>query len=183
MPSSDPLVALAVVVRPHGNHGELRVKLHNPGSDLLFHVETLVLRSKRGEREARVTSVRPHQKGIALLHLQGCVSRDQAEALRSAELCVPRSALPDLAEDEYYLYDLVGLKAVRPDGSEVGEVEAVQVYPTLDALRIRAAQGVCELPLLEPYLVRVEIPAGRIVVDALQDLDWKRPRNPSRKSR
>ncbi len=159
------------------------MKLHNPGSDLLFRAETLLLRSEQGIREARVTSARPHQKGMVLLHLQGCTSREQAEAFRSAEVCLPRNALPELSEDEYYLYDLMGLKAVRRDGSEVGKVEGVQVYPAADALRIRAERGVCELPLIEPYLVRVELQAGRVVVDGLEDLDWERPRNRKRKSR
>jgi len=176
-------VPLAVVVRPHGVHGELLVKLHNPDSDLLFGAERLVLRSERGEQEIRAISARPGQKGMALLCLQGCTSRDEAETLRSAEVCLPRSALPDLAEDEYYLCDLVGLKAVGRDGLEVGEVEEVLVYPASNALRIRAARGICELPLLEPYLVRVEPEAGRIVVAGVEDLNWEYPRDRERKSR
>jgi 16S rRNA processing protein RimM len=182
LPASDSLVALGVVVRPHGVHGDLRVKLHNPDSDLLFRVGKLVLRSEQGAREARVTSARPHQKGLALVHLEGCNSRDQAESLRSAEVCLPRGDLPDLPVDQYYLVDLAGLRAVGRDGTDIGEVERVVVYPASSALRIRSGRSACEVPLLEPYLVRVELEAGRVVVDHLEDLEWERTADDGRKA-
>jgi 16S rRNA processing protein RimM len=181
LPGSDPLVVLGVVVRPHGVHGDLRVKLHNPDSVLLFRADRLSFRSGQAVRQARLTSARPHQKGLALVHIEGCNSRELAESFRSAEVCVPRSSLPELPDDQYYLVDLVGLRAVGRDGSEVGEVERVLVYPASSALRIRSERGACELPLLEPYLVRVELEAGRVVIDGLEDLEWERPRDGKRK--
>ena len=62
--------------------------------------------------------------------------RNAAEALRGTELTVPRSALPPLAEDEYYHADLIGLPVETPDGTAVGRVVLVENFGAGDVLEI-----------------------------------------------
>src|SRR5262249_57311180 len=53
---------------------------------------------------------------------------------RGATLAVPRDSLPELEEDEYYTFQLVGL-AVEEDGGRVlGRVREVVDYPANDVL-------------------------------------------------
>ena len=180
--SSIPLVVLGTVVRSHGVHGDVRVRLHNPDSALLLSQPEVLLRREGSVTAFRVTSARLHQKAVALLHLEGCSSRDGAEKWRAAEVCVPRNALPAPAESEYYLVDLVGLRAVGREGEAVGLVENVLAYPAANVLRIRAERGVGEVPALPPYLVKVDLAAGQVVVDHLEDLEWESGQNKGSKS-
>src|SRR5262249_10175160 len=80
------LVPVAEVARPHGIQGELRLKVYTPDSDLLPRRPTVLLRLPDGsEREARITACREADKAL-LVRLDGVSDRDQAEALRGAEL-------------------------------------------------------------------------------------------------
>ena len=173
---SDKLVVLGVVTRAHGVYGELRVKLFNPGSELLDGRPEFVLRVNGEARPVRVAHCRPHGADLVLLQIEGCDSRSEAEGLRGAELCVPRSALPEPAEDECYLVDLVGLAATLPSGELVGRVQEVISYPAADVLLVQSDQGLIEVPMLEPYLVKVEIDSGRVVVNHVDDLERQKPK-------
>lgn len=171
---SQQLVALGSVGAPHGLNGELRVKLHNPSSDFLEDCRQIWLRVDGDEGSARRALVRSCRRSGAdyvLLGLDGVDDRDAAAALRGAELCVPRAALPPLEDGEYYLIDLIGMRVVLADGSEVGTVEQAIEYPASQVLRVAAREDAFELPMREPYLVEVRLAERVIVAAELDDLE------------
>lgn len=175
------LIALGVVTRPHGLRGEVRLHAHNPDSTLLLERERILLRRPDGH-EAREVSLeaRPGPKGSLLARIGGVDGRDAAEALRGAELLVPRGELPPTAEDEWYHVDLVGLEVRDGDGARRGEVAEVVVYPTVDCLRVVSEDGEREVPMADPWLVSVDLEAGRVVVEGLEELPPERPRRGGR---
>lgn len=72
-----------------------------------------------------------------ILRLEGIDGIDATEALRGADLLVPRDSLPALPDDEYWPDDLVGLPVRATTGESVGEVAEVLVMPSVDVLRVR----------------------------------------------
>ena len=80
---------------------------------------------------------------------------------RGAELRVPRSALASTAEDEYYVFQLVGLEVVEEGGGPVGQVADVAPGVANDVLELDS--GVA-LPMVEECVLSVDIDAGRIVI-------------------
>lgn len=170
VPDADELVVLGEVMGTHGSAGDLRVKLHNPDSDMLESLGSVQL-VQAGEVSARrILSCRRHGKGL-LMRLADVTGRDAARALYGAELAVPRSALPALDPDEFYVVDLVGARAVLADGSPVGDVIGYQPYPSVDVILIAAPAGTLELPLIRPYLVDADVKQGRVVVAHVEDLE------------
>src|SRR3546814_2244215 len=67
--------------------------------------------------------------------------RGASETLRGTLLTVPRSALPALAEGEYYHHDLLGLPCVSTDGAAIGHVAAVENFGAGDILEIEKPNG------------------------------------------
>jgi len=170
LPVPDELVPIAVVTRPHGLRGEVRARLHNPGSVALSDVERVVLRTATDEREVRLVRAGPAPGGGLLLVLEGVATREGAEALRGAELCVPRAALPHPGAGEWYHLDLVGLEVRSEDGARVGTVDAVQPYPSVDCLVVRGDDGVREVPMLDRWVLAVDAAGGHVTVGDLSDL-------------
>lgn len=60
--------------------------------------------------------VKPHAKG-ALMAFGGVADRDTAETLRGAALYVEKSRLPDLEDENYYWFELIGMEVYTPDGA------------------------------------------------------------------
>lgn len=153
---------VARVARPHGLRGAFRVELHWAGSSSLSDLQRLSLLLPSGEqREFEIESIAPAGKSF-LVKLVGVDDRDAALALRGSRILVERAALPALEEGEAYLVDLVGCEVVAPDGP-VGEVIGIEVYPSVDSLVIRCADGkVVQQALLPAFIARLDGAARRV---------------------
>jgi 16S rRNA processing protein RimM len=173
-PRDRTLVALAEVARPHGIAGELRLKVYNPESDLLQRRPPVSLRMPDGSRrEATITAAREADKAL-LVRLAGVEDRNAAEALRGAQVCVPRAALPPPAEGEFYAWDIEGAQAVLTSGEPIGEVLELVSYPTCDVLVVERPGGrKLEVPLVPAYVARVDVGADHAIVEiaTLEGLD------------
>ena len=83
---------------------------------------------------------------------------------RGAELAVARATLPSLAdEDEFYVFQLVGLTVEEEGGRLLGRVREVLEYPGNDVLELDSGAS---LPLVEACVRQVDLAGGRIVVAA-----------------
>lgn len=136
MANADRPVTLAAIAGAHGVRGEVRLKLFGEGAESLRAFSVF----EAGDRRLTLKSVRPANQG-AVATFAEVTDRSGAEALRGTILTVPRSALPPLAEGEYYHHDLLGLPCVSTDGQAVGEVVAVENFGAGDILEIAKPDG------------------------------------------
>lgn len=126
----DTPVTLAAIAGAHGVTGDVRLKLFGEGlASLKPH------RSFNGGA-LTLEKLRDDGKGGAIARFAGILDRNAAEALRGTTLTVPRSALPPLAEGEYYHADLLGLAAVSDIGEPLGTVCAVENFGAGDVIEI-----------------------------------------------
>lgn len=132
---------LGFVVGAHGVGGALRVRLHDPDSDALLHVESIRLRreAERGsplDERFTVSRAAPQPgKPVVRLWLERVSSREAADEFRGCSVWVPKADLPPLDEDEYYLADLVGA-VVRQGEVVLGRVVGVTSNGAQDLLEI-----------------------------------------------
>jgi len=169
-------IELGVVARPQGVKGELRVHVFNPESTLLEELDEVFLIGEADEEPAlvEVVSARRGPKAL-LMRLEGVRSREDAEALRGYRLCVPREALPELEDGEYYHADLIGLEAF--EGSEsIGKVIDVLDYPSAECLKIERPGGFLEVPMLPKWLDRIDVEAGKVHLKDLDDIPLQKSR-------
>jgi 16S rRNA processing protein RimM len=152
------------VRRPHGVRGELRVE--PLGGDASRFAPGLRLWSEADpSRSYTVVSAWPAAEGDMLLCLQEVVSRDDAESMRGVYLCVDGGERRSLGEDEWFVYELVGLRVVGEDGGELGVVSDVEEYPEHSTLVVRQAEGgERRIPMVRAHVASVDVSAGRIVV-------------------
>jgi 16S rRNA processing protein RimM len=128
---TDKPVTLAVIIGAHGVTGEVRLKVfaEDLNTHRVFNAGAFTLKS-----------LRETPKG-AIARFAEVPDRNVAERLRGTELTVPRSALPPLAEGEYYHADLLGLAAVSTDGEPLGTVVAIDDFGAGDVIEIERPGG------------------------------------------
>ena len=138
------------VGRPHGLDGAFFVE--EPSDDPRWFENGVRLLAD-GE-EAEVVAARRGAGGRPVIRLDRPVPR-------GTSLEVPREALPETGEGEYYAFELVGLEVVEEGGRVLGRVEAVHPGPANDSLDL--GDGLL-LPLVEACIRAVDLEAGRILV-------------------
>ena len=115
-----------------------------------------------------VSSHRPVKDGIAV-RAPEVGTREEAEALKGTMLHVPRAALPEPDEDEFYYEDLVGLEVKSTDGKRVGRVVAVHEFGAGEMLEIRPKEGKSFYhPFTKEAVPKVDVKAGRVLVEIVE---------------
>lgn len=126
-----------------------------------------VVRDVRGEEERPTLTVagsKPFKKGL-IVQFEELRDRDSADLWRGRYLLAPFSELPPLEEDEVYLHDLVGMKAVSPTGEQIGTVTTFYELPQGLMLDIETARGSVVIPYRPEIIVQTDIAARTIVID------------------
>jgi 16S rRNA processing protein RimM len=171
--SDETFIALGEIVRPHGVQGELRVKLYNADSEVLFDLDKVRIElPSGGVDELTLDAVRPAGDAL-LIRAHSVADRNAAEALRGAVLSVPRSALPALDEDEFYVCDVIGASAQLEDGSSFGLITDYRTYPSVEVFVILGDGKQYEIPNLEDFVVHVDLPSKRVVFRSIEDFETR----------
>ena len=170
VPSRSALVVMGEVVGSFGVRGWLKVRTYSEAPDALLGFATWWLKPDRSSdwREFARLDGRVHS-GLLIVALDGVRTRETALAMRGFEVGVPRASLPLAAAGEIYWDDLTGLAVTNRSGILLGEVSGVTehgAHPLLRLTRPPGSPGPERLiPFVSAIIDRIDIAAGRIVVD------------------
>ncbi|MEM9796771.1 MAG: ribosome maturation factor RimM [Pseudomonadota bacterium] len=160
-------VCLGAITGSYGVRGEARVKSFCADPSAIGDYGPLI--DDEG-RTYGLTVIRPVKGGYAV-RLSGVPHKEAADALRGQRLWAPRTALPDLPDDEFYHSDLIGLIAFDTGGAELGRVHAVHDHGAGDLLEIRPHGGQTTLvPFTKAIVPTVDLATRRLVVDPPEGL-------------
>ncbi|MCH8612904.1 ribosome maturation factor RimM [Arsenicicoccus dermatophilus] len=167
-------VVVARIGKAHGLRGEVTVesRTDDPRSRFVPGVR-FATEARPGSgvpRELTLRSARLHN-GVWLLAFEEIPDRTGAESLRGTLLVLSTDAIAPAddedGEDGYYESDLVGLRVEDPQGQVVGEVVGLDTRAVQDLLEVRLSDGREALvPFVEAIVPVVDVPGGRIVMDA-----------------
>lgn len=172
------------MIKTQGRHGEVAVELHTDVPNRFKQDMQLWALLKNERREVKIEELWPHKSWL-VLKFAGVETMDEAEALKGAELQVPRSDRAELEPGWTFLSDLVGC-TVLDSGREIGEIVDVVFgageAPLLvvrgerqDESQTGGAKLPYEIPFAEAYLekvdverkqVRMRLPEGLLDVNA-----------------
>lgn len=170
MSGSNELVLVGKVVGTHGIRGQLRVASFSGESETFLSLGEVILRDAVGRDETfAVSGASAHGRKI-LLALKGMADINQVQYLVGRELYVRRSQLPPLAEDEYYWFDLIGLRVVTDDGMELGRLEDIMETGSNDVYLVRAAEKEYLIPAIEEVVKVIDLDAGVMTISPLEGL-------------
>ena len=118
----------------------------------------------------KVKEGKPQGKGI-VAKFEGINDRDLALALSQIEIAVLSSDLPQLAEDEFYWSQLVGLNVVNKNGELLGKID--QLFNSgapHDVLSVKGCEGSLDqqdrlIPYVDAVIGEIDLDAGVMQVD------------------
>lgn len=159
----DARVLVGVIVGAHGVRGAVRIKSFTAEPAAIAAYGPL--EDETGTRRFEIRLV-GEGKGVVIATLKGIEDRNAAEALKGLRLYVARAALPPPGEEEFYHADLIGLAAVRRDGTPLGRVCAVHDFGAGDSLELALADGGTLLvPFTKAAVPEIDIAGGKLVVE------------------
>jgi len=172
-PPEPRYLAVGLVVGAHGLHGELKVQLLTDDPRRFGQLERVFLGMEDTEPTPwHLVSYRLH-KGRALLQIEGCSDRAEAQALRGCLIQVPIDEAIPLEEGQYFEHQIIGLEVWTVASDHLGRIDEIihtgsnEVYvvhgagPDLNEILIPAIAGV---------VLEIDLAAGRLVVELPEGL-------------
>ena len=163
--SDDPsaLIQLGFVGAPFGVRGWIKLRSHTDPPERLLEHRSLRI-GQGGVWQSYRIEASGRSGGALTVKLAGVENRDQAQALRGAQVCVPRSELPQRESRDFYRADLIGCEAVNLDGISLGKVQHFIESPAQVLMVVRGTREYW-IPAVPQHLRRVDLPARQVVVD------------------
>jgi len=158
------LVTVGRVIGPHGLRGEVRVRFETDFPERFARMRSALLVHGGRVEPVAIVAARPHRGGV-LLSVAGVGDVVGAERLRGAAVAIPREALVPLAEDSFYVFEIIGLSVRTTEGEDLGRVAEVMRGSAQDIYVVRGDGGEILLPAVRQVIRRIDLAAGLITVD------------------
>ena len=160
-------ICVAAVATAHGVRGALKLRCFTERPEDVASYGPLF--DRQGRRLFEITVI-GEAKGGVIAKADEIESREDAEALRGLELFVPRSALPEPDEDEFYYQDLQGLVAVNAAGERIGVVKRIVNHGAGDLVEIDADAGeTAFFPFDKETVPSVDLETKRLTITPRQE--------------
>jgi 16S rRNA processing protein RimM len=144
------MVVMGRIVAPYGVFGWLKVVPDTEAFDGLFDYDTWWLGKGKDWREMVVETAKIHND-VLVVKLEGIDDRDAALACKGKQIAVPRDALPEPEENEYYWSDLIGVRVKNKQDIDFGLI--TEVFET----------GANDVLVVKPEVARSEVVKSAVV--------------------
>ena len=168
--STEPrFLVIGKILRAHGVRGEVRVLSHTDMPERFSWLKEVYV-GERDPKPIAVEGVRFHQNWV-LLKLVGYDFRDQIDVIKGELLQVPIEDAIPLEEDEYFLFQLLGLDVYTDEGSLLGKLDDVIETGANNVFVVRS-EGNKDilLPDTKEVVTDIDFDNGRLTVHLLPGL-------------
>jgi len=172
-PPSNDLIFIAAIAGSHGVRGECKVKSFAGDPAAAFSYGPFM-----DETGKVILTPQRHRaaKEVWVVSFKENLTRESAQALKGTRLYIPRSALPDLDEEEFYHSDLIGMKLQALDGSAMGEIKGIHDFGSGDILEIIGTPDRKDgwlMPFTLAFVPHIDIEKGVVTIDPPEDIGSK----------
>jgi len=157
------MVVMGRIRAPHGLKGWIKVQPFTQEIEgLLDYPQWWVGRDGQWQQH-RISEAVVHGS-MVVARLEGFTDRDAAAGLRGRDVAVPRAAMPENGEGEFYWSDLLGMEVAHRNAARLGAV--TKILET-GANTVLVVQGEKEwlVPFIQDVIVDVDLKAGKLIVD------------------
>jgi 16S rRNA processing protein RimM len=160
----DELIEIGLVTRPWGIRGEVKVHITSDIPDRISGLEGVYLHNGQSDPLFYEIEWIKNLNDAVAVKFKGISTPEEAEDLRDLEVAVPESDRALLSDDEYYIYDLIGLEVEDSEGGKLGILKKVYQGAAQDIFLVATSDGDVMVPAVDEFVHEVDLAGGRIVV-------------------
>jgi 16S rRNA processing protein RimM len=166
----DSLLWVGRLVKTQGMKGEVRVS--SPGREALAQSpgKAVYLEDAEGTRKAFTVAASRPLRELTVLAFREVTGIEEAQKLIGCSVYVNKADLNPLPPDEFYWYQLRGIRVETEDGKFLGILE--EIFPTgsNDVFVVRREGEEILLPATDEVVARVDLQKRVMVIHPLEGL-------------
>ncbi|MEE1249929.1 MAG: ribosome maturation factor RimM [Lachnospiraceae bacterium] len=172
----EDLLQVGVITTTHGVRGEVKVFPTTDDANRFKKLKNVILDTGKEQLDLEIAQVK-FFKNLVILKFKGIDNINDIEKYKGKSLYVTRENAVKLKKNEYFIADLIGLKAVSEDGTELGKITDVLQTGANDVYVVQQEDGQEVLiPAIRDCVLNVDLEAGIMtlhLLDGLLDINKK----------
>ena len=166
----DDLLKVGIITNTHGLKGEVKVFPTTDDPRRFLDLDDIILDTGKELKTIKIEKVR-FFKNMVILKFKGLDHINDVELYRQKDLYVTREQAVPLAENEYFIADLIDLQAVSDEGEELGVIVDVIQTGANDIYVIRK-KGMSDLliPAIKDCIKKIDLENERMEIHLLPGL-------------
>ena len=164
------MLRVGVITSPHGIKGEVKVFPTTDDAKRFNELKKVILDTGKEYIPMEIEHVK-FFKNMVILKFKGYDNINEIEKYKSRDLLITRDQAVDLAPDEYFITDLIGLAVVSDQGVELGTLKDVLETGANDVYVVAMKDGKeLMLPAIGDCILNVDLEQRRMEVHVLEGL-------------
>lgn len=166
----EDLLQVGVITTTHGVRGEVKVFPTTDDAARFKKLKQVILDTGKEKVELEIAGVK-FFKNLVILKFKGIDDINDVEKYRKKSLYVTRENAVKLKKDEYFIADLIGLKAISDEGEDLGIINDVLQTGANDVYVIeKEGAGELLVPAIKECVKNVDIEGGTMELHLLPGL-------------
>lgn len=164
------LIKYGKIVKKHGLSGEVKVF---PFSGELYSFDklsALFLSLKDSNPKKFLIERKRYHKNLVIVKLKGIDTPEEAEKLCGYAILIDSNELPDTEDDEYYWFQLIGLKVTTEDNEFIGTVSSLLDTSAQPILVVKNNSREFMIPMVDKFVKEIDLENSKIVIDPIEGL-------------
>ncbi len=170
MCDTEELIPVGKIIGTHGIKGQMKLNSYSGNSESLRKARTVILKAPDGTNRQCVLQGFKANSGKFIVSFKDFDEINLVTPFIGSELCLKRSDLPVLAEDEYYWNDLIGLTVMTVDGEQIGKIKNIFETGSSDIYVVQGNNREYLIPAIADVVKLVDIKGGRLVIEPIEGL-------------
>lgn len=168
--SSEKLLLVGKVIKPHGYKGLIQVWSY-AGTKGSFQYSGTVFFKKDNQEplEYSVLEVNPHKK-IFLMRVEGLDTYEEVNGFRGAKILVNKDHLAKESDDEYFWFELIGLRVYLDTGKYLGIIKEIIPTGSNDVYVVKLNDSEFLIPAIHEVVKNIDLSKGEMVISAMDGL-------------
>lgn len=166
----DTMLRVGVITTTHGVRGEVKVFPTTDAAERFKKLKTVYLDLGRELLPVTIEGVK-FFKQMVILKLKEINDMDTAATYRNKDILIDRKDAMPLAENEFYICDLIGLKVITEEGEELGTLSEVLQTGANDVFEVTLPNKETVLiPYIDDCVKEISLAEEKVTVHILPGL-------------
>ncbi len=167
-----------------GLSGEVKCALMTDFPERFSPGRLVWIKTKEGDRYPREIETARLSFPFVYVAFKGVATRNEADGLRGGAIEIPEEERAPLPPDHYYRYELVGMRVVLEDGTELGAITSVMETGGNDVYVVKSASRELLIPGIKSVVQKIDLVKREMIIRPMEGLldsaDGRRRTEPSR---
>lgn len=166
----DNFLRVGVITTSHGIKGEVKVFPTTDDVNRFKKLKQVILDTGKEHIELEIEGVK-FFKQLVILKFKGIDNINEIEKYKGKDLLVSRENAVKLNKDEYFIFDIIGLKVITDTQEELGELVEVLLTGANDVYVVKTSEGKeILLPAIKDCILEVDMENRLIKVHVMEGL-------------